>query len=126
MITIESSGSFKNTRRFFNRMTRGQIFRSLDHYARLGVDALRANTPVDSGVTAESWGYEIIRDRGSYAIAWTNSSTISTGAPIVILLQYGHGTGGGGYVQGRDFINPAIVPIFAKIADEVWKVVTSA
>lgn len=126
MFRLKTSGSFKNTERFFKRMTKGDLFRSLDHYGQKGVDALRANTPVDSGITASSWDYAIIRNRNSYSIAWTNSSKISTGAPIVILLQYGHGTGTGGYVQGQDFINPATKAIFDEIAEEVWKVVTSA
>lgn len=125
MITIESGGSFRKTEGFFKRMSRRDIFRSLDEYGRQGVAALRANTPVDSGVTASSWDYRIVRDGKSYGISWTNSNTVS-GTPLVILLQYGHGTGTGGYVRGRDFINPAIIPIFNRIADDVWKVVTSA
>lgn len=125
MITIESGGSFRKTEGFFKRMSRRDIFRSLDEYGRQGVAALRANTPVDSGVTASSWDYRIVRDGKSYGISWTNSNTVA-GTPLVILLQYGHGTGTGGYVRGRDFINPAIIPIFNRIADDVWKVVTSA
>lgn len=125
MITIESNGSFAKTEAFFQAMKRKQIFSALDHYGRLGVSALQQATPVDSGQSARSWSYEILRDGKSYSIIWTNSNIVA-GTPVVILLQYGHGTGTGGYVEGRDFINPAIQPIFDKISTEVWKVVTSA
>ncbi len=125
MITIESKGSFAKTEAFFQAMKRKQIFSALDHYGRLGVSALQQATPVDSGQSARSWSYEILRDGKSYSIIWTNSNIVA-GTPVVILLQYGHGTGTGGYVEGRDFINPAIQPIFDKISTEVWKVVTSA
>jgi hypothetical protein len=106
-------------------MSRGDIFRSLEQYAQEGVDALSAATPVDSNLTATSWGYEIKRSGRSYSITWTNTNIVN-GTPIAILLQYGHGTGTGGYVRGRDYINPALKPIFDKIADNVWKAVTSA
>ncbi len=125
MITIESNGSFAKTEAFFQAMKRKQIFSALDHYGRLGVSALQQATPVDSGQSARSWSYEILRDGKSYSIIWTNSNIVA-GTPVVILLQYGHGTGTGGYVEGRDFINPAIQPIFDKISTEVWKAVTSA
>lgn len=125
MISFTSTGSFKNTERFLTRMSRGDILRELDRYGAMGVSALRSATPVDSGATAASWGYEVTRSRGSWSIAWTNSHNVS-GTSIAIILQYGHGTGTGGYVRGRDYINPAIRPVFDKIADGVWKVVTSA
>jgi hypothetical protein len=125
VITFESTGTFKKTDAFFQAMLKKDIYRSLDKYGREGVNALASATPVDSGLTAASWDYRIERKKNSYTIVWTNSHVVD-GAPIAILLQYGHGTGTGGYVQGQDYINPAIKPIFDRIANEVWKVVTSA
>lgn len=125
MLTIKHSGSTKKLERFLGRMKPDHLFRSLDALGRVGVDALVSATPIDSGVTADSWGYEVKVDRGRATIIWTNTSQ-NQGLPIVILLQYGHGTGTGGYVQGNDFINPAIRPVFDKIADEVWKVVKNS
>ena len=97
----------------------------LDPFARQGIDALRHATPVDSGLTADSWGYKITTNSKNTTIMWTNSHIVD-GRPIAILLQFGHGTGTGGYVQGIDYINPAIRPVFDRIADSVWKAVTSA
>jgi len=125
MISFTSSGSFAKTEAFLRQMSKGDILRTLESFGQQGVSALAAATPVDSGVTAQSWGYEVRRSGSSYSIEWTNSH-IEDGAPIAILLQYGHGTGTGGYVQGRDYINPAIKPIFDQIAESVWKAVTSA
>lgn len=125
MFEITTSGSFSRTENFLRRMSKGDIFRALDGYAREGVSALASATPVDSGLTAASWGYEVSRSRGSFTITWTNSHVVS-GVPIAIILQYGHGTGTGGYVQGRDYINPAIRPVFDKISENVWKAVTSS
>ena len=123
-ITIESKGSFKNTERFLSRMKTGEIFAALDRYGQVGVAALATVTPVDSGETANSWTYTVTKKRGAYSIIWRNTHVVA-GQPVAILLQYGHGTGTGGYVQGRDFINPAIRPIFDQIANEVWKAVTA-
>lgn len=125
MITFETSGSFDKTERFLSRMSKGDVFRALESYGQAGVQALAAATPVESGATSAMWGYTVKKTRGSYSIEWTNGNVVG-GVPVVILLQYGHGTGTGGYVRGRDFINPAIKPVFDKIADEVWKAVTSA
>lgn len=125
MIGFESKGNFKSTEDFLRKMSSGDIFKNLDRYAQDGVDALSSATPVESGETRESWDYEISRTRGSTTISWTNSH-VDDGVPIAIILQYGHGTGTGGYVQGEDYINPAMRPIFDKIADKVWKEVTSA
>lgn len=125
MISFESSGSFRNTERFFSRMKRGEILRELDRYGQMGVDALASATPLDSGETASSWGYEIQRSGKSFSISWINTHTNGS-VNVAIILQYGHGTGTGGYVPGRDYINPAIRPVFDKIADGVWKAVTSA
>jgi hypothetical protein len=124
-VKFEVSGGFTKTERFLNRMKRHEYLNVLDEFGRDGVQALRNATPVDSGATAEAWDYEIKRTRNYTEIVWTNSN-INDGVPIAVILQYGHGTGTGGYVQGRDYINPAIRPVFDKIAEKVWKVVTSA
>lgn len=124
-VKFEVSGGFTKTERFLNRMKRREYLNVLDEFGRDGVQALRNATPVDSGATAEAWDYEIKRTRDYTEIVWTNSN-INDGVPIAVILQYGHGTGTGGYVQGRDYINPAIRPIFDKIAEKAWKVVTSA
>ena len=106
-------------------MSEQDNFKTLDRFGRQGVAALSAATPVDSGETAASWYYEITRTKSSWTITFNNSHMVG-GVPLAILLQYGHGTGTGGYVQGRDYINPAIQPVFDRIADEAWKAVTSA
>lgn len=124
-VNFEVSGGFTKTERFLNRMKRREYLNVLDEFGRDGVQALRNATPVDSGATAEAWDYEIKRTRDCTEIIWINSN-INDGVPIAVILQYGHGTGTGGYVQGRDYINPAIRPIFDKIAEKAWKVVTSA
>lgn len=124
-VNFEVSGGFTKTERFLNRMKRREYLNVLDEFGRDGVQALRNATPVDSGATAEAWDYEIKRTRDYTEIVWTNSN-INDGVPIAVILQYGHGTGTGGYVQGRDYINPAVRPIFDKIAEKAWKVVTSA
>lgn len=123
-LEITTTGSFTNTDNFLNRMSKGDIFASLNAYAQRGVEALSAATPVDTGVTAASWSCEVEKSGESYSIRWINTN-LAGSTPIAILLQYGHGTGTGGYVQGRDYINPAIQPIFDEIADSVWKEVTS-
>lgn len=124
MIKFKQRGNFNNTERFFKRAQKMDFFKNLEKYARAGVAALASATPVDSGNTANSWDYEIVKEKGHISIYWTNSN-INDGVPIAVILQYGHGTNGGGYVQGRDYINPAIQPIFDQIADAAWKEVTS-
>lgn len=124
MFEIRQKGNFEKTEKFLERAKKNDFFSSLEKYGRAGVSALSAATPVDSGKTASSWDFEIHYSKGSVSISWTNSN-INDGVPIAIILQYGHGTRNGGYVQGRDYINPAIRPIFDKIADSVWKEVTS-
>lgn len=124
-VTRTVKGAFSNLERFFNRMTSGELYSSLEKFGAEGVAALSSATPKESGITAGSWGYEVKVSQGLASIVWTNSHVVG-GAPLVIMLQYGHGTGTGGYVVGRDFINPAIKPIFDKIEAGVWKVVTSA
>jgi hypothetical protein len=104
-------------------MFKFEIMHVLKKYGEEGVKALRDATPKDSGETADSWGYEITKDGRGYVITWTNSKK-NKGVPIAIILQYGHGTGTGGYVEGRDYINPATRPIFDAIAEEAWKEVT--
>ena len=125
MITFESAGSFSNIERFLQKMSKADMYSELEKYAQEGVAALALATPVDSGLTSTSWDYEISKTRGSYAIKWINRNVVGDNS-VAILLQYGHGTGTGGYVQGRDYINPALKPIFDKIANSVWKAVTSA
>lgn len=126
MITIKHRGSFSNTERFFERIRNGKYLRQFDEYGRQGVNALMAATPVDTGKTAASWYYEIIRnDRGSYSIQWKNSN-VNDGVVVAVLIQYGHGTKNGAYVQGVDYINPALAPVFQKIADDAWKEVTNS
>lgn len=124
MIRIEHKGNFDHTDKFFKSVKERKIFSDLDQYGRLGVIALAMNTPVDTGKTASSWSYKIRHDGGNISICWTNDNVTKNGIPIVILLQYGHGTRNGGYVKGRDFINPAIQPVFNEIAENVWKEIT--
>lgn len=124
MFSLESSGSFENTENFLNRMSKGDIFRSLNNYGQKGVTALASMTPKESGETAASWSYEVERSRSSYSIIWTNSKIVG-GTPLAVMLQVGHGTGTGGYVTGIDYINPALAPIFRQIAEDVWKEVTA-
>ena len=124
IIEIKSSGSFQKTDRWLDKMSRADIYSSLDAYGRQGVEALAAATPVDSGTTANSWRYEVEVTRTRTTLTWLNTNTVN-GVNIAIILQYGHGTGTGGYVAGRDYINPAIRPIFDNIANSVWKEVTS-
>lgn len=121
-IIFKHTGDLSATRKF---LTTKKNFNSiLSRYGQMGVVALAESTPKDSGMTANSWDYEIKSSTGSYTISWSNSN-VSEGIPIAILIQYGHGTGNGGYVEARDFINPAMKPIFDKLADDLWKEVTS-
>lgn len=123
--SLNSKGGFTGTEKYLRSISQGEIFRQLDKYGKEGVAALSAATPVDSSETASSWSYKVKRTRGSYTIEWLNDHS-EDGVPIAIILQYGHGTGSGGYVRGRDYINPAMKPVFDKIATNVWKAVTSA
>ena len=124
MIVFKHKGDFKKTLSFLKRVNELDVRTILQHYANEGVQALASATPVDTGLTASSWGYEINVTKDSSSIAWTNTNVID-GSQIAILLQYGHATGTGGYVQGQDYINPAIKPIFDRIAEGVWKEVSS-
>ncbi len=124
MISFTGKGDFSKLNRYLERLKEVIKIGDLDKYGRAGVEALRSATPVDSGETANSWYYEIVRKKGSVSIQFKNSN-INEGVPIAVILQYGHGTGTGGWVEGRDYINPSIQPIFDKIADNAWKEVTT-
>ena len=123
MITFSQKGDLSKLNRYLERVKEAVKVGILDKYGQMGVNALSAATPVDSGLTASSWYYEIQRKGGNVSIEFYNSN-VNKGVPIAIILQYGHGTRTGGWVQGRDYINPAIQPIFDKIAEEAWKEVT--
>lgn len=124
MITFTQKGDYRRVTNWFEKLL--EIFHRgiLDKYGKMGVEALASATPVDSGETAASWYYEIQNDGSTASIEFHNSH-INKGVPIAIILQYGHGTGTGGWVEGRDYINPAIQPIFDEMANEAWKEVTS-
>lgn len=123
MITIVAKGSFDRTEAWVRRMTSGEIFDVLNRYGDVGEAALASATPVDSGLTASSWSSEVSKKGNIWEIMWSNSNEHS-GVNVAIILQYGHGTGTGGYVAGRDYINPAIKPVFDQIAEAVWREVT--
>jgi hypothetical protein len=125
VISVVSKGSFKATEALLKKVAKIDVRGILESSAKQGVKALASATPHDSGLAATSWGYEISGSGGRYTITWTNTD-VETGFPVAIMLQYGYGTGTGGYVQGRDYINPAMKPVFDQIADKVWKAVTSA
>lgn len=123
MISFRQKGDFSKLTRFLERAKNVVKSGVLDKYGREGVAALASATPVDSGLTANSWHYEIKNQNGSAIISFYNSN-INKGVPIAIILQYGHGTRNGGWVQGRDYINPAIQPVFDKITNDAWEEVT--
>ncbi len=123
-ISFEAQGSFRHLDNYLQKMSKRDILSELAGYGREGVAALQRATPVDSGITADSWAFNVTSSRGWFFLNWTNDHVVD-GTPLVIMLQYGHGTGTGGYVQGYDFINPAIRPIFDRISADMWKAVTS-
>lgn len=123
MISFRQKGDFSKLTRFLERMKEGVRLGELDKYGREGVAALSSATPVESGLTASSWYYEITNKKSQARITFYNSN-VQNGVPIAIIIQYGHGTGTGGWVEGRDYINPAVRPVFDKIADAAWKEVT--
>lgn len=125
MISFVVTPTPRRAENYLRKISRGDIFGQLDGLAQKGVDALATNTPIESGLAAGSWGYKIENTSSSCTITWTNND-VETGFPVAIMLQYGYATGTGGYVQGVDYINPAMKPIFDQIADKVWKAVTSA
>lgn len=126
-ISFVSKGDLKKTEAYLQRLTKldALIRSAAEAGAQQGVKALASATPEDSGLASDSWGYKISGGRNGITIVWTNSD-VETGFPVAIMLQYGYGTGTGGYVQGRDYINPAMRPIFDQIANKVWKAVSSA
>lgn len=125
MISFRQKGDFSKTSKFLRRMKETSLLGVLDKYGREGVAALASATPIDSGLTANSWRYEIKKDKGSVRLIFYNDN-IQNGVPIAVILQYGYGTRNGGWVEGRDYINPAIQPIFDKIADSAWREVNKS
>lgn len=123
MITFRHKGNFSKFTKYLEKASNAARIDILDKYGREGVAALASATPIDSGETANSWAYRIVRSKESVAIEFYNTN-IQNGVPIAIILQYGHGTGTGGWVEGRDYINPAIQPIFDRIVNDAWREVT--
>ena len=123
MISFRQKGNFSKLTSFLEKAKESVKIGDLDKYGREGVAALSSATPIDSGKTANSWSYEITNKNGSVTISFNNSN-IQNGVPIAIILQYGHGTKNGGWVQGRDYINPAIQPVFDEIVNNAWREVT--
>lgn len=123
MISFTQKGDFSRTTKYLNRIKNPSKLTVFDKYGKAGVEALKSATPTETGKTAGSWYYKIERNSESTTISFYNSN-VNKGVPIAIILQYGHGTGTGGYVQGRDYINPAIQPVFDELASEAWKEVT--
>lgn len=120
VLSVTQKGNFKQTDRFLSRLIGLHYDKKLQHYGELGVQELKAATPKDSGLTAESWNYEIVKEKGRTALYFRNEN-MTEGVPVAILLQYGHATRNGGFVEGIDYINPALRPIFERMAREVWK-----
>lgn len=125
MIVLKNKGDFSKTTNFLKRITKLDYKSILSKYGKMGVDALAKATPIDTGLTASSWSYEIVEDDGGATIYWKNSNVVK-GVSIAVILQYGHGTGTGGYVEGIDYINPALRSVFEGIADDAWKEVTGS
>lgn len=124
IMSFEVEGDFKNLTRYLERVRESFGIGILDKYGKRGVEALAAATPVDTGKTASSWYYEIQNDENGAVIRFCNSNIVDGWCPIAIILQYGHATGTGGWVEGQDYINPAIQPLFEELAQEAWKEVT--
>ena len=124
MISFVHKGNFNNTEKFFDRIMHRGYKDTLASYGERGVKALAAATPKDTGKTADSWTYSIEEGKGTVSIVWSNTN-VNKGLNIAVLLQYGHGTRNGGYVQGRDYINPALRPLFDEIANKAWEEVVS-
>lgn len=124
-LKVTVSGNFNNTMRFLQRIQQRTYVLNVEKYGAQGVAALKAATPVDDGDTRDGWYYEIVNKPGYYALHWCNSNLVNPGnIPVAVLLQYGHATRNGGYVEGVDFINPALRPIFDQIAADMWREVT--
>ena len=123
MVKIVCKGDYKKAQRYFTKLREAAQIKVLEKYGQKGVDELRKATPKRSGKTADSWTYSVERKDGSATITWENTN-VNKGVNIAVIIQYGHGTGTGGYVKGIDYINPAITPIFEQLADEAWREVT--
>lgn len=124
MLTIREEGSFDNTEQSLKRMSKINFSRILNKYGAEGVKMLSAATPADTGLSSRSWSYIVSKDRSGWSITWTNSNLASGGIPVVLLIQYGHATKNGGYVVGRDFINPTLAPISDRLKSELFREVT--
>jgi len=125
VIEVHTEGSFDRTEQFLSTMESDAIYSDLDNFGQQGIDLLRAATPKRTGRTAGSWTYTIDKKMGKYRITWHNTDT-EGGPPVAILIQYGHATGTGGYVQAIDFVNPVMAPLFAAINEQVWEKVRNA
>lgn len=123
IVSVRHKGSFKNTDNFFNRALKLDYRNILKRYGKLGVEALKSATPINTGKTADSWSYQITEKTGAIQISWNNDNT-NNGVNIVVLLVYGHGLANGGYVEGNDFVHPSIKPIMEKLAADAWEEVT--
>ena len=126
MIKVVAKGNFDKTEKFLNKITNFNLTRKMESYGREGVSILKNATPKDTGKTAASWRYEIEYSKDSITISWINDNMTKMNIPVAVLIQYGHGTKNGGYVQGIDYINPAMKSFFEKIANDAWKEVTNA
>ena len=124
-ITVTQKGDFKILDKYLKKLKDARFYEHIERYAQLGVEALREATPIDSGLTSESWGYEIETTDNKTTISWTNSNDSDGWFNVALYLQYGHGTGTGGYVYGIDYINPAMKSVFEKIANDLWMEVTA-
>ena len=125
MISFDVSGDFRTTEDLLRKLSKLDVLELMRSFGEEGVAALSSATPTDTGLAAGSWSYDVQVSGGVYSISWTNTD-VESDFPVALMLQYGYATGTGGYVQGRDYINPAMRPIFDRIANRVWKAVTSA
>lgn len=120
MITISSKGNFNNTEKFFKKVATSNYISVFDKYGKEGVRLLSSATPVDTGKTSESWTYEVKKSKSGISIEWSNSNVVN-GVQIAVIIQYGHGTQNGAYIQGQDYINPVIKPLFDILTNDIWK-----
>lgn len=124
-ISVSTSGSFDHIENFLERMKNGDPFKGFEHYGEIGRDALAGATPVDTRTTAQDWEYRVVHKNGRHSIIWNNTNFVDD-VQIAVIIQYGHATGNGAWVEGIDYINPVIIPLFDQIVEEVWKEVTRA
>lgn len=124
-ITFRQKGDFSKTKRYFTKLSKDRFKKRLSYYGEQGVEALKSATPVDSGITAQSWRYEIEETSTGYAISFHNDNVVDGWFNVALMLDIGHGTGSGGWVEGRNYIQPALRPLFDKIAHDAWLEVTS-